>query len=127
VIYHGHVRLTGDVDFFLADDSGNTDRVFAALEEFWDGDVPGIEGPEDLSPEGTIIQFGLPPNRIDLMNSIDGVEFAEAWQGRVEAMLVTTDGDVPMSFIGLEALAKNKRATGRPRDLDDLSYLAKES
>jgi hypothetical protein len=127
VIFHGHVRLTGDVDFFFANDSGNTDRVFAALDEFWDGDVPGLEGPQDLSPEGTIIQFGLPPNRIDLINSIDGVEFAEAWPGRVEAILVTPEGDVPMSFIGLEALAKNKEATGRPKDLDDLSYLTGES
>ena len=88
--------------------------------------MPGVAGPQDLSPEGTIIQFGLPPNRIDLINSIDGVEFAEAWSGRVEVILVTTDGDVPMSFIGLEALAKNKRATGRPKDLDDLSYLTRE-
>lgn len=126
VIFHGHVRLTGDVDFFFANDSGNTDRVFAALDEFWDGDVPGLEGPQDLSPEGTIIQFGLPPNRIDLINSIDGVEFTEAWLGRVDAVLVTAEGDVPMSFIGLEALAKNKGATGRPKDLDDLSYLTRE-
>ncbi len=58
---------------------------------------------------------------------IDGVEFAEAWPGRVEVVLVTTDGDVPMSFIGLAALAKNKRATGRPKDLDDLSYLTRET
>lgn len=126
VIFHGHVRLTGDVAFFFANDSGNTDRVFAALDEFWNGDVPGLEGPQDLTPEGTIIQFGLPPNRIDLINSIDGVEFTEAWLGRVDAVLVTAEGDVPMSFIGLEALAKNKGATGRPKDLDDLSYLTRE-
>ena len=123
VIFHGHVRLTGDVNFFFANDPENMDRVFAALDEFWDGDVPGLEGPEDLSLEGTIVQFGLPPNRIDLINSIDGIEFAEAWPGRVDAVLVTADGDVPIPFIGLEALAINKRATGRPKDLDDLSYL----
>ncbi len=127
VIFHGHARLTGDVDFFFANDSANTDQIFAALDEFWDGDVPGVEGPQNLSPEGIIIQFGLPPNRIDLINSIDGVEFVEAWPGRVEAVLVTPEGDVPMSFIGLEALATNKEATGRPKDLDDLSYLTGES
>lgn len=126
VIFHGHVRLTGDVNFFFANDSGNTDRVFAALDEFWDGDVPGLEGPQDLSPEGTVIQFGLPPNRIDLINFIDGVDFAEAWPGRVEAIPVITEGDVPISFIGLEVLEKNKRATGRPKDLADLSYLTRE-
>jgi hypothetical protein len=123
VILHGHVRLTGDVDFFFSNDQDNIVRVFSVLDEFWDGDVPGLEGPEDLSLAWTVVQFGLPPNRIDLINSIDGIEFAEAWPGRVEAVLVTTDGDVPLLFIGLEELARNKRATGRPKDLDDLSYL----
>ena len=79
-----------------------------------------------VQPEGVIIQFGSPPNRIDLINSIAGVGFEEAWAGRVDAVLVTADGDVPLPFIGLEALVKNKRAAGRPKDLDDLSYLTRK-
>ena len=124
-IFHGHVRLTGGVGFFFDRDAENVERLYAAVDEFWDGDVPGLLGTEDLEREGIIIQFGQPPNRIDLINSIAGVGFDEAWAGRVDAVLVTVDGVVPLPFIGLEALVKNKRAAGRPKDLDDLSYLTK--
>ena len=123
MILHGHVRLTGDVDFFFAHDRANSERLFAALERFWDGDVPGLEDAEALGPEGTIVQFGVPPNRIDLINSIEGVDFEEAWDGRLECLLVTQTGEVPLPYIGLAELIKNKRATGRPKDLDDLQYL----
>ena len=126
VILHGHVRLTGDVDFFFAGDEPNVGKLFAALEEFWDGDVPGLAGPEELMDEGVIVQFGLPPNRIDLINAIDGVEFTDAWSGRVEAVLVSPEGELRIPFIGLEALVLNKRASGRAKDLDDLSYLIKK-
>ena len=50
-----------------------------------------------------------------------------AWPGRVDAVVVRDDGEVPVSFIGLDALVKNKRASGRPKDLDDLSYLIRET
>lgn len=123
VILHGHVRLTGDVDFFYSRDQGNLDRLFEALEDFWEGDVPGLGNPVDLAPEGIVIQFGQPPNRIDLVNAIDGVSFDEAWPGRVDAVIETERGHVPLAFIGLDALVKNKRASGRPKDLDDLAYL----
>ncbi|MEZ4425633.1 MAG: nucleotidyltransferase [Gemmatimonadota bacterium] len=126
VVLHGHVRLTGDVDFFFARDRQNLERLFSALQEFWDGDVPGIEAPEELGPVGLVVQFGQPPNRIDLVNDIDGVSFDEAWPDRVEAVIGTEQGDVRLAFIGLEALVKNKRASGRPKDLDDLSYLRPE-
>jgi Nucleotidyltransferase of unknown function (DUF6036) len=126
VILHGHVRLTGDVDFFFAAEEDNVARLFAAIEDFWDGDVPGLRGAEELLETGVVVQFGLPPNRIDVISSIDGVTFAEAWPGRVEAVLVGPDEEVPMWFIGVEALVKNKRASGRAKDLDDLDYLIAE-
>ena len=123
VIFHGHARLTGDVDFFFGREPGNLERLFEALDAFWDGDVPGLTSATDLSPDGTIVQFGQPPNRIDLINAIEGVGFDEAWNGRVEAILLMGDREVRVPFIGLDALVKNKRAVGRPKDLDDLSYL----
>lgn len=95
-----------------------------ALDTFWNGDVPGLTGATDLSPDGTIVQFGQPPNRIDLLNGIEGVGFGEVWDGRVEAVLVVEGREIPLPFIGLDALVKNKRAVGRPKDLDDLDYLA---
>jgi hypothetical protein len=125
VIFHGHVRLTGDVDLFFGRDPANLERLFAALEDFWDGDVPGLTSAADLSPDGTIVQFGQPPNRIDLINAIGGVGFDEAWDGRVEAILSLDEREVRVPFIGLDALVKNKRAVGRPKDLDDLSYLTR--
>ena len=114
------------MDVFFSNDSDNLRRLFAALELFWDGDIPGISSPNAFAPAGVVVQFGQPPNRIDLINAIDGVSFEEAWPGRVDAVIVSNDGDVPVSFIGLDALVKNKRATGRPKDLDDLSYLTRE-
>jgi hypothetical protein len=123
VILHGHVRLTGDVDFFFSTEEENVERLFAVLEEFWEGEVPGLSVAEDLAPAGTVVQFGVPPNRIDLINEIEGVSFDEAWQGRVECRLVTDGGEAPLWYLGLEELIRNKRATGRPKDLDDLDYL----
>lgn len=79
----------------------------------------------DLAPDGQIIQFGQPPNRIDLINDIEGVDFEESWPGRVEALLVSEDEETPIHFIGLRALVENKRAAGRPKDLDDLDYLTR--
>lgn len=90
---------------------------------FWDGDVPGIGTPKELGPEGTIVQFGVPPNRIDLINEIEGVGFDEAWEDRVEAVMAGEAEETPVPYIGLEPLVKNKRAAGRPKDLDDLAYL----
>jgi Nucleotidyltransferase of unknown function (DUF6036) len=126
VILHGHVRLTGDVDLFFSNDAANRDRLFSALESFWEGDIPGVESPGAFAPDGMIVQFGRPPNRIDLINAIDGVAFEEAWLGRVDAVVVRDEGEVPVPFIGLDDLVKNKRASGRPKDLDDLSYLTSQ-
>lgn len=123
VIYHGHSRLTGDVDLFFPSDDENVARLFAALLEFWGGDIPGIDSVDQLSEPGVIIQFGAPPNRIDLMNLIDAVSFPEAWEAREEAILVLPEGEVPLSFIGLVDLIRNKEAAGRPKDFEDLQYL----
>src|SRR5882757_7698691 len=87
VIFHGHVRFTGDVDFFYADDAANATALFDALKGFWAGSIPGIKTPGELSEAGVIIQFGRPPNRIDLMNHIDGVDFSEAWETRLELLI----------------------------------------
>lgn len=123
VIFHGHVRLTGDVAFFFDRDPDNANRLFHALAEFWGGDVPGLASEADLTPPGIVVQYGVPPNRIDLINEIDGVEFGRARDGRVEATMPTPVGDVTVPYLGLAELIHNKEATGRPRDLDDLAYL----
>ena len=123
VIFYGHVRLTGDVDFFYSVDHANVERLFKALVEFWDGDVPGVDAAPDLAIRGQVIQFGIPPNRIDLINEIDGVRFEDAWTDRVFALLGDGEQAIPILFIGLDELVANKAATGRAKDLDDLRYL----
>ena len=125
VIYYGYARLTGDVDFFYNCREDNARRLFQALMEFWEGSIPGIERPEELAEEGLILQFGMPPNRIDLINRIDGVTFQEAWQARNEICLSQPAGDVPIYYISLKNLITNKAAAGRPKDLEDLKYLKK--
>ncbi len=125
VIYYGYVRLTGDVDFFYDLAPENTEGLFVALAEFWGGDIPGVRTASDLSRHDQVLQFGRPPNRIDLLTRISGISFADAWSGRERVELVL-EGDerVPMQYIGLPQLLVNKRASGRPKDLDDLSFLS---
>lgn len=125
VIFHGHARYTGDVDFLYDRTEANVRALYAALTEFWDGDIPGIHAPEELLEEAIVVQFGRPPNRIDLLSSIDGAGFDEAWQTRVTAEIAAEHGGspVPVSIVGLGTLLKNKAATARAKDLDDLRYL----
>ena len=125
VIYHGHARLTGDVDFYYESSRENTLKLYEALSEFWSGDVPGVSSWEELTESGIILQFGVPPNRIDLLNSIDGVVFEEAWENRVEVTTEISAKTVPVYFLGLNELIKNKEAMKRPKDLEDLKYLWK--
>ena len=67
-------------------------------------------------------QLGLPPRRIDVLTQISGVEFDEAWTGRVTVSL----GNRPVGFLGREALLRNKRAAARPKDLVDVEMLERQ-
>ena len=123
VIHHGYPRFTGDVDFFYERTEENTRRLYDCLAEFWNGSIPEINDPSELMEEAVVFQFGRPPHRIDLLNTIDGVDFALAWQSRVEAVT----GGVPVHYIGKEALVANKQASGRYKDLDDIEHLNGEN
>ena len=122
VIFHGHARLTGDIDLFYAFTTKNIERLHAALFDFWGGVIPGITSPTDFK-DGMILQFGVPPNRIDLLNQIDGVSFEEAWRNRVETRLQLPTGPLTLNYINKAELRKNKLASGRPKDLQDLQFL----
>ncbi len=123
VIYYGHIRLTGDIDIFYDASPDNAGHLYDALNTFWDGTVPGISGAEEFATAGTIVQFGTPPNRIDLINRIEGVAFPDAWNSRVEDSIQIDQNIIPVYYIGLELLMKNKEAVGRYKDLDDLQFL----
>jgi len=123
VIYYGHARLTGDIDFFYDCSPQNTAALFAALEVFWGGNVPGIQRAEEFQDKGVIVQFGRPPNRIDLLNQIDGVNFPEAWEDHVIVCLRIGAEEIPLYYLSLAKLILNKRASGRAKDQEDLKFL----
>jgi predicted nucleotidyltransferase len=120
VSWHGFPRYSGDIDFFVKPSPENARRIISALEQFGFGSL-GI-AVDDLSAENKIIQLGIEPNRIDLITSISGVSFEEAWQSRVPAEV---DG-IEVSMIGREALIRNKRAAGRSKDLIDVDELTRK-
>jgi hypothetical protein len=123
VIYHGYPRFTGDIDFFFSDSNENIHALFAALREFWSENIPGIQSPEELAEPGVIIQFGRPPNRIDLLNRIDAVPFQDAWKDKIELRITAADSEISLFMLDLQNLLRNKRASARPKDLDDLKVL----
>ena len=114
---HGRPRNTGDLDVWVARTPENAAKLLKVLEAFGFGAL-GLVMEDFTSPEH-VVQLGYPPFRIDLLTDIDGVEFATAWLHR-ETLVY--DG-LPLQFIGLDDLKANKRASGRPRDIDDLEQL----
>lgn len=127
VIFHGFARLTGDIDIFYELSPENCDHLFHALTEFWSGKIPGITTVSALAKKGTVVQFGYPPNRIDLINEISGVGFPEAWKGRRTQIHMILQKPLRVPYIGLPDLIKNKKACGRPKDLEDLKYLEEKA
>jgi len=123
VIYYGHARLTGDIDIFYERTAENVRRLYAALNEFWLNDIPGITSEDELMQKGTIFQFGVPPNRIDLINEIEAVGFEKAWEDKVRESLSYKNREVTIYYIGLKELIKNKKAVGRYKDMEDLAFL----
>lgn len=114
---YGHPRYTGDLDFWIGTDDANAQRMLAALEQFGFGGL-GIRK-EDLTTPNQVIQLGYPPGRIDLLTSIDGVDFGASFQRRMTVRL----DEVDLSFICLEDFKTNKKAVGRHQDLADLEAL----
>jgi len=117
---HGIPRATRDIDFWIDPEAENAMRVWEALLRF--GAPLGALGisERDVRTPGTVLQFGVMPNRIDLMTSISGLDrFADAWERRV----MTELGDVAVPVLSLEDLRATKRASGRKRDLLDLEML----
>lgn len=117
VALHGHPRYTKDIDIWIEMSPENAANVIGALEQFGFTSL-GLRETDFLTP-GQVIQLGQPPNRIDLLCSVSGVDFATCYESRV---IVEIEG-VPVNFIGLDDLRKNKAASGRYQDLADLENL----
>jgi predicted nucleotidyltransferase len=114
---HGHPRYTGDLDIWLNPTEGNAMNILKCVQEFGFGSF-NLQV-SDFTKLGNVIQFGNPPLRIDLLTEIDGVKFEACFNNKKEVEL---DGLI-VNFIGYGDLIKNKKESGRLKDLDDIDNL----
>lgn len=117
VAAHGIPRATGDLDVWIKPSPENAARVWEALARF--GAPLGQLREQDLRTPAVVIQIGVEPRRIDLITSIDGVEFDSAWADRTN---VPVD-DLVVPVISRRDLIRNKKTVGRAQDLADVERL----
>ncbi len=117
VAFHGHPRFTKDIDVFFEPSAQNVQRLRNALIAFGfeEQNLPQ----EAFTAKKNVLSFGTAPTRVDLLNDIDGVQYAEAKKNVVRG----TYGNVGVSFIGRDDLLRNKRATSRTQDKADAEEL----
>jgi hypothetical protein len=117
VMKYTEPRYTKDLDIWVDATPKNAKAVFKALRKF---EAPLADLTEaDFAMEGFFYQMGRPPARVDILMSIQGVLFADAWSNRVRSDFEGVTGYV----ISRKDLIANKRAVGRPQDLVDLNNL----
>lgn len=117
---HGRPRATKDLDVWVEASEENAPRVLRGLVAFG-APLMGLTE-ADLHVPGVGLQIGVEPGRIDVLTKISGVDFQEAWPGRVQAEFGSS---VRCNVIGLGELLKNKRAAARPQDLADVDALVR--
>jgi hypothetical protein len=118
--YHGAPRFTGDIDIFVRPTAGNAERLLAALAAF--GFPTGELRAQDLTNPDRIVQMGVEPVQIHVMSAISGVTWDEAKAGCQAGRCGSHD----LPFIGRRDFVKNKRASGRLKDLADIEALGEE-
>ena len=119
VMKYSEPRFTKDLDVFIATDQDNANSVYSALKEF--GAPLENLSSEDFAHEGYFYQMGRPPLRVDIMMSIPGIEFDEAWKNREVVEL----DELKILFISRSDLIRVKEASGRPQDKIDIENLKK--
>ena len=115
--HHGRPRATGDLDVWVDATPANATRVVRALGAF--GAPLDDVSEHDFARPGVVFQIGVPPGRIDVLTELTGLMFDEAWPDREPGRF----GDLTVDFLGREVFVRNKRATGRAKDLGDLDGL----
>ena len=117
VVHYSRPRYTGALDLWVDASLENAGRVVAALHDF------GLTGPDVttdmITSQRQIIRMGFEPMRLELFTRIPGLEFSDCYPRRTESRI----GSLTIPFLSLEDLKTNKRATGRPKDLQDLEEL----
>ncbi|MCY7362616.1 MAG: hypothetical protein LH629_11215 [Ignavibacteria bacterium] len=117
--FHGHPRFTGDIDFWVRNTESNALKVYSAIIEF--GFPPENLKESDFTSDDLIFQMGYPPVRIDVLTSIEALDFEECYN-RKDVKLID---DLRIPFLSIDDLKKNKEAVGRKKDLADLEELKK--
>jgi hypothetical protein len=118
--HYGAPRYTGDIDLLVNPRRENATKVIHALTDFGFGSLQLTS--EDFGAPDKVVQLGVPPVRIDIMTSISGVSWEEAYSGKVAGNY----GQTSVYFIGREHYIKNKRSIGRKKDLADLEAIGAE-
>jgi hypothetical protein len=116
--HHGRPRATGDLDVWIEATPDNAARVVQALKAFG-APLTGV-ALSDFGQPGIVFQIGVAPGRIDILTELTGLTFAEAWPERESGRF----GDLTVDFLGRDAFIRNKRATGRTKDLGDIEGLS---
>jgi hypothetical protein len=117
VAAHGYPRATGDLDIWIRADEGTAPRVMRALAAF--GAPIGELSAADFSVPSLVFQIGIPPGRIDILTTISGVDFSDAWENRMHIRL----DEITFDIIGRADLIRNKKTSGRPKDIADVAAL----
>jgi hypothetical protein len=112
-------RLTKDLDILIRDTPENGERIYRALTAFG-APIEEYQPSDFHGHSNQVIQFGVPPNRIDILQAIAGVSVEDAWHDRTRVKL---DDGVEANLISLKHLIQNKKAAGRLQDLADAQKL----
>ncbi|MFZ3137809.1 MAG: hypothetical protein WA126_10520 [Thermodesulfovibrionales bacterium] len=117
--YYSEPRYTKDIDILVDSTASNADRLMTAIREFGFSDIE-LSSRDFLEPN-QVIQLGIAPLRIDLLTSLKGIPFADAWDRRTTGQY----GDIPAFYISKQDLIDHKKLVGRKQDLADIEKLTK--
>ena len=120
VAAHGHPRYTKDLDIWVWADPRNAESILESLNDFGLGGLD-LQASDFVEPNA-VVQLGFEPQRIDILTSVTGLSFDEAYRNHEMHSI----GDITAPFISLDDLVKNKLATGRMQDLADVEALRAE-
>ena len=116
---HGYIRATGDMDIWISTEDDNLDHLLSSLAEF---NVPEGISKDFFKVKGNAFRMGTPPMRIELITEATGIDFGSCYENRIE---IDADG-ITIPFLSYQNLVKNKRSSGRLKDLADLEGLGEE-
>ncbi|HEX9935037.1 MAG TPA: hypothetical protein VGB38_07565 [bacterium] len=117
--FHSRPKFTQDLDVWIECNADNASRMLAVFKDFGFSDMTVTM--DDLKKQDTIIQLGVAPLRIDIMTGVSGLRFSSSYKKKIKG----TYSGVSTHFVSVQDLLKNKRASGRENDLQDVQWIRK--